>query len=358
MMVMVGIAADISYDPLKWYFEEMKWDGTARIDQFFQRVFGLEDEPHLTETSRVMFLQAVQRAVIPGPNCKADVVVVLSGPQGTYKSTVFRALCPRQDWFSDNIPHDLSSKDAKAHIGSKFIVEMAELFSLKRTDILAFKSFISTPVDIFRPSYGRRDVTRPRRCIFVGTTNNVEVLGDATGGRRFSIVEIEQRADLDWVRAHRDQLWAEAKVLFDQYRLEGRPLLTSDQERIVNSKNVHHEIETVYSVVAEAWAKEVGDRYFTLYQAARFMLPAERLSDLEKEKLRIGDALRKADFESKIVRMAPPEGVRAADMPPRRLWARREVHTARLQMKGASIDVGQMYGGPAGAPPEEAYDVK
>jgi predicted P-loop ATPase len=83
---------------------------------------------------------------------------------------------------------------------------MAYLFNTR------VKLFATKTVDGARPAYGRSRVDRPRRCIFVATTNEDTYLRDTTGNRRFWPVQVGV-IDLAGVRKDRDQLWAEAAAV-------------------------------------------------------------------------------------------------------------------------------------------------
>ncbi len=56
-------------------------------------------------------------------------------------------------------------------VSGVFIYEIAELESTRKAEVETVKSFLSRTSDNVRPAYGRFRVDRPRRCIFVGTTN-------------------------------------------------------------------------------------------------------------------------------------------------------------------------------------------
>ena len=89
--------------------------------------------------------------------------------QGALKSQLLRTLAVRDEWFSDSLPHDLTSKDARAHLAGKWIVEMGEIAQFRRSEIETVKSFLSCQEDKYRPPYGRSEVSVPRQTIFVGT---------------------------------------------------------------------------------------------------------------------------------------------------------------------------------------------
>ena len=59
-----------------------------------------------------------------------------------------------------------------------WIYEIGELEGMAKSDVRHMKLFASKTVDAARPAYGRSRVDRPRRCIFVATTNEDTYLRD------------------------------------------------------------------------------------------------------------------------------------------------------------------------------------
>lgn len=198
--------------PLRDYLRGLRWDGTERLDRLLIDYMGAEATPLHGEFGARWMISAVARVMRPG--CQADYALVLEGPQGIGKTSALRALCPSDDYFSDSLPHDLASKDAKAHSVGKWIIELSELTQFRKSEIETVKGFLSRREEKFRPAYGRNEVIVPRQCVFAGTTNESEYLVDSTGNRRFWCVAVS-KVDVAAIERDRDQLWAEAAHRFD-----------------------------------------------------------------------------------------------------------------------------------------------
>ncbi len=199
-------------DPLLDYLEGLSWDGVPRLDSWLERYLSVPPGDHgiVPVMGRKWVISALARALRPG--CQVDTVLVLHGPQGNRKSSAVRVLAG-DDWYlSSSI--DVRSKDARVAIQGKWLVEWAELDALKRADANAAKAFITDREDDYRPPYGRSNVRRARRCVFVGTTNDPTFLADTTGDRRFWVVSCGV-IDLEGLELVRDQLWAEARVALE-----------------------------------------------------------------------------------------------------------------------------------------------
>lgn len=196
------------YDPLRQYFDGLVWDGVRRLDSAFVRHLGAEKSEYTTACTRNFFLGAVKRALHPG--CKHDEMVVLYGDEGTGKSSFCFYICPNPAWTTDSIG-DLKNKDALDALRGRWIIEMSELKSLQGANAEHVKAFLSSLQDSYRPAYGEHTLQFPRRCVFIGTTNNDRFLTEAGANRRFLPVEVSGVLSIDALVAERDQLWAEAR---------------------------------------------------------------------------------------------------------------------------------------------------
>lgn len=110
-------------------------------------------------------------------------------------------------------------------------MEIPELHSIisSRHGAAMVKAKLSIEEDHFRLSYGRLVETFKRTAVWVGTTNNRDWHTDDTGGRRFWPIHVGE-IDLDWLRANRAQLFAEALVYY-QARLDALDATASAAER-------------------------------------------------------------------------------------------------------------------------------
>jgi predicted P-loop ATPase len=203
------VAIERSFHPVRDYLRLLNWDGVHRLDTWVHRYLGVDPNEDIAGVfGRCWMISAVARALQPG--CKADCALILEGEQGLLKSTALRALS--KGWFTDQIS-DLGTKDAAMQSHGVWIVELAELDSISRTDVSRIKAFMSATFDRFRLPYGKNVVEWPRDCVFAGSTNQDAYLRDETGGRRFWPIRCG-KIDLEGLRRDCDQLWAEAVVRY------------------------------------------------------------------------------------------------------------------------------------------------
>jgi predicted P-loop ATPase len=142
-------------------------------------------------------------------------MLTLRGRQGLGKSAFIAKL--GGPWFSDSFT-TMQGKDAYEQVLGVWIMEVGELAGMRKAEAETIKLFISKTSDRFRPAYGRRIQEFPRQCIFIGTTNESQFLRDATGNRRFWVVDTPYDPSRDmWDELTPEtvaQIWGEAVALY------------------------------------------------------------------------------------------------------------------------------------------------
>lgn len=202
-------AHDNGFHPLRDYLTRLQWDGEERVDGWLSTYLDADDSDYVANVGRWWLVSCVARALRPG--CQVDHMLVLEGDQGAGKSSAVRIL--GGDYYLGSLPDFRDRKAAAESLAGRWIVEVGELDALRGSAATRVKDFLSQTVDHFRPAYGRLAITRPRECVFVGTTNEGAYLSDPTGGRRFWPVRVGRLYREDLLR-NRDQLWAEAVHLY------------------------------------------------------------------------------------------------------------------------------------------------
>ena len=214
---LLAVASERAYHPVKEYLDALpEWDGVKRVDTLLTDYLGAEDSAYTRAVIRKTLAAAVARIYQPGT--KFDSVLILNGPQGIGKSTMFARLAGA--WFSDSLTlTDMRDKSGPEKLQGYWILELGELAGMKKTDVETVKSFLSRVDDKYRASYGLNVESHPRQCVIVGSTNTESgFLRDITGNRRFWPVRVNgESVRKPWQISGEDvlQVWAEAKAVYE-----------------------------------------------------------------------------------------------------------------------------------------------
>lgn len=232
----------------KKYFLSLKWDGLARMDDFFGNACGADDSAINQAISRYFFCSIMARLF--GPDLdhiyrnKVDSMLVIEGEQAAAKGMLLKTLIGHQWHFE--VSRGVKDKDFFQDMRGKIIGEVAELAAFDGQNLDVLKRVVSCQTDRLRVSYGKESQDFDRTAILVGTTNRDEYLVDDTGNRRFLPIKIT-KVDLDYVREHREQVFAEA---FQYYKDNIKTWWVIPKELLINTQETR-KVQTVSDDYAE-----------------------------------------------------------------------------------------------------------
>lgn len=210
---MFYVCDENKFDSAQRWLTAQEWDGKPRVSYFFERCFKCQGDPeYLAAVSLYTWTALAGRVMNPG--IKADMVPLLYGRQGARKSTGVRLMSPFPDSYSS---FNLNDKDDSLvrRMRGCLIGELEELRGLHGRDSESVKAFFSAAHDEWVPKFKEFKVRNPRRVVFIGTTNNKQILNDSTGNRRYLPMNSGD-VDCAAIEKNRSQLWAEALHLFNE----------------------------------------------------------------------------------------------------------------------------------------------
>jgi predicted P-loop ATPase len=191
-----------SFDPVRVYLESLHWDGNKRMETCLP---GVEDTEYNRMVARKVLLAAVARAFEPG--VKVDEALILVGSEGTGKSSWIKEM---SKGFSVEF-QNIESKDTVQILSETWIAMAEESEVVAKSDFNRLKSFLTQTSDTYRVPYAVEPETRLRRWVVWGSTNDMELLRERDGNRRFLMVECVRPRDFDLLTPeYVDQIWAEA----------------------------------------------------------------------------------------------------------------------------------------------------
>ena len=108
---------------------------------------------------KLFLLGAISRAFQPG--CKFEIMLCLVGGQGAGKSTFFRLLAVRDEWFSDDL-RKLDDDNVYRKLQGHWIIEMSEMMATANAkSIEEIKSFFKPQKEFYKIPYETHPADRP-----------------------------------------------------------------------------------------------------------------------------------------------------------------------------------------------------
>ena len=245
------------YHPICEYLKNLEWDGTPRIRHVLHHFLGADTSDITYESMKVFLLGCVHRVFHPG--CKFEFMLCLVGDQGAGKSSFFRFLAIKDEWFSDDMKK-LDDDNVYRKMQGHWIIEMAEMLGTANAkSVEEIKAFLSREKENYKTPYAKYAKDRNRQCVFVGTSNKQRFLPlDRTGNRRFLPIQVNSKnaeihvlADAAGSRAYMEQLWAEVMAIYKSEDI--RLKLPSHIEKAIDIHRMNFMAEDTTTGVIQEW---------------------------------------------------------------------------------------------------------
>lgn len=253
--------------PFLDYIKSLEWDGVKRIDEWMIKHWGVTDTEFNREVASKWLISACARLDRPGT--KIDWMLIVVGPQKTGKTTMPSIL------FKDSnitLYGEQNDKDLHMLLHSALCVGFDELDSFNRRESSTLKAMVTRNEDSFRPPYGASVEVFPRRFTLYGCGNRHDFIQyDASGYRRYAVVEVSRLLDFAGLETERDQLWAEAWQRYQTgnvtyWEVEGT---TEQAERFVVANPLEEKIEEfLYRKKVDKVTPTQGSIYFKMTEIA------------------------------------------------------------------------------------------
>lgn len=221
-----------NYHPFYAYMDSLpKWDGKDRITALALRV---DDDPVWLDGFRRWLLALTAQWMGRKLRCANTLIPILVSPrQGFSKSTFCRLLMPPalDDYFTDKF--DLYSKShVEMKLGQFGLINLDEFDRYSQTATAILKNLVQLQKLTVKKAYASYFQQLERIASFIGTSNQMELLTDPSGSRRFLCVEVKQPIDCSPI--DHAQLFAQLK----HWVLQGeRVWMLPDEEKRLQLHN-------------------------------------------------------------------------------------------------------------------------
>jgi predicted P-loop ATPase len=185
------------YDPFQFYLNHLPPWNEDMDDYIMELAMSVIVKGEAEE--QLLFCQCLKKWLVGMVACWLDpkvvnnVILVLIGAQGSYKTTWFSYLLPPElrAYFRIKTNASRMTKDDLLALTQYGLVCYEELDTMGNRELNELKSAVTMPTIDERPAYGRYHEHRRHLASFCGTGNNVQFLSDPTGNRRWLPFEVD-----------------------------------------------------------------------------------------------------------------------------------------------------------------------
>ena len=209
------------YHPFRYYLENLpEWDGET--DYILGMSVSVQVKGDVEE--QILFANYLKKWLVGmvaawiDPNVVNNVILVLIGEQGSYKTTWFNYLLPPElkDYFYTKTNANRMGRDDLLTLAQYALVCCEELDTMKPAELNQLKAAVTMPSIDERAAYAHFHEHRQHIASFCGTGNNVQFLSDETGNRRWLPFEIERITSPREVPFDYQGIYSQAYALYQE----------------------------------------------------------------------------------------------------------------------------------------------
>jgi hypothetical protein len=284
-----------SYNPLHEFFEEQLFeydnDNWPNIKLLLSSV--------VSDTAEADFfiLRWLLSVVASSYGHKSELVLVFCGEkQGTGKTHWFRYLLPKKLRYLYAESKMDAGKDDEILMCGKLIINDDEYGGKSKKEDKRLKELTSKEFINVREPYGRVSVDLKRLSVFCGTSNETQILSDATGNRRIMPIHINDIDHDYYNQCDKEGLWRE---LFCMFQMGAEyTILKEDIDRL-NAATEMYKISTpeddlIHKKLSPGSATSYGE-WMSLTDIQQYLMSDTKFNYLNTN--RIGQILTSLGFE-------------------------------------------------------------
>ncbi|MDP4268411.1 MAG: VapE family protein, partial [Bacteroidota bacterium] len=291
------------YNPFTDYFYHLpKWDGKTDYISQLANTVSTSNQKFWVDVFKKWIVVVVASAL--NPDCVNHFAIIFSGEQGIGKTTWLNNLCPdklNKYIYSGYI--NPSSKDSEIHLTECILINLDELENLNRSNIGSLKEMMTKKIIKLRRVYAHNNESYPRRASFMGSTNNIQILNDSTGSRRFLCFDT-----LSIILNHNinmDLVYSQALCLFNsgyKFYFENTEIETINENN-EKFQSFTPEEDLLLEYYEPAKDNDINKKHLSATQILSEITKNNRLSFNAKHSASsLGKALSKYKFPSKIIK--------------------------------------------------------
>lgn len=215
-----------------------QWDGVDHFAALMQTIEVHDKELFIQQFGK-WCISLIAQAYGKGRN---DYAMILVGAQGTGKTTFFDQLLFTPKYSANTTAFDPANKNDLIMLNTKLLIILDEMATYSKSDLNQLKSTL-TKDNFTTDRKFQSEQDYKRNASFCGTSNNAELLRDATGDRRYLVFELTQAIDFAAYNAiDKTQLWAQIITMFNNgfnYKFD-----RSEIEKIIHRNSANFTMQT------------------------------------------------------------------------------------------------------------------